>query len=58
MEIIKQQAKLELARREFFYYCHLKAPEFYKEDRQYLIDLCNDMQSFYESNETDNKEKK
>lgn len=45
-EIIKQ-AKLELARREFFFYCHLKAPDFYKPDRKYLVDLCNSMQEFY-----------
>ena len=49
IDIIKKQAKLELARREFFYYCHLKAPDFYKEDRKYLVELCNEMQSFYES---------
>ena len=47
-EIIKQ-AKLELARREFFFYCHLKAPDFYKPDRKYLVDLCNDLQEFMES---------
>ncbi|WP_212745571.1 phage terminase large subunit [Marinilactibacillus psychrotolerans] len=46
-EIIKQ-AKLELARREFFYYCHLTAPKFYKKSRKYLNDLCNDFQSFIE----------
>lgn len=49
-EIIKQ-AKLELARREFFFYCHLKAPDFYKYDREYLIDLCNNMQEFYEGDD-------
>lgn len=47
-EIIKQ-AKLELARREFFFYCHLKAPDFYKYDRAFLVDLCNDLQEFMES---------
>ncbi len=47
-EIIKQ-AKLELARREFFFYCHLKAPDFYKYDRDFLVDLCNDLQEFMES---------
>ena len=51
MRVIKQQAKLELARREFFYYCHLKAPDFYKSDREYLIDLCGQMQEFIESDE-------
>ena len=49
-EIIKQ-AKLELARREFFFYCHLKAPDFYKTDRKYLVDLCNSMQEFYEGDD-------
>lgn len=44
-------AKLELARREFFFYCNLKAPDFYKEERQYLVDLCNEFQDFYESDE-------
>lgn len=47
-EIIKQ-AKLELARREFFFYCHLKAPDFYKYERAFLVDLCNDLQEFMES---------
>lgn len=47
-EIIKQ-AKLELARREFFFYCHLRAPDFYKYDRAFLVDLCNDLQEFMEN---------
>lgn len=50
-EQIIREAKIELARREFFYYCNLKAPDFYKEDRQYLVELCNDMQKFYESDD-------
>lgn len=49
-EIIKQ-AKLELARREFFFYCHLRADKFYKENRQYLVDLCNDLQKFIEGDD-------
>lgn len=43
-----QQFKYELARREFFYYCHLQAPDFYKKDRDYLVELCNTIQEFYE----------
>ena len=46
---ISKQAKLELARREFFFYCHLKAPDFYKYDRAFLVDLCNDLQEFMEN---------
>ena len=50
---IRQQARFELARRDFFYYCHLMAPSFYKLDRQYLIDLCNGFQEFIENKEDD-----
>lgn len=51
LEQIKQMARIELANREFFYFCHLLAPDFYATDRQYLIDLCNEMQAFYESDD-------
>lgn len=51
LESIKLQAKLELARREFFYFCNLMAPDFYKKDRRYLIDLCDEMQDFYQSDD-------
>lgn len=51
--MIKLQAKIELAKREFFYFCNLKAPDFYKRDRKYLVDLCNDLQALYESDEYD-----
>ena len=49
-ELIKQ-AKMELSRREFFYFCNVMAPDFYKEDRKYLVELCNDLQNFYYSDE-------
>ncbi len=49
-ELIKQ-ARLELARRDFFDYCKLTAPDFYKEDRRFLKDVCNQLQDFYRSNE-------
>jgi len=48
-ELIKFGAKAELARREFFSYCQLMAPDFYKSDRNYLVDLCKQFQSFVES---------
>lgn len=50
-ELIKLGAKIELARREFFFYCNLKAPDFYKTDRQYLVDLCNEFQDFMQSDD-------
>ncbi|SEU21012.1 phage terminase large subunit [Enterocloster clostridioformis] len=42
---------MELARREFFFYCNLKAPDFYKEDRKYLVDLCGGFQDFIQSDD-------
>lgn len=54
MEINKEairRAKIELARREFFFYCYLKAPNFYKYERKFLVDLCNDLQNFLTSDD-------
>ena len=48
---IIRRAQCELARREFFFYCHLKAPDFYKEDRKYLVDLCKAFQDFVQSDD-------
>lgn len=45
-EQIKLQAKLALARKDLFYYCKLKAPDFYKDEREYLVRLCNALQEF------------
>lgn len=50
-ELIKLEAKKELARREFFYFCNSMAPDFYKEDREYLVRLCEQMQDFYYSDD-------
>lgn len=49
INIVKKHAMIELAKRDFFYYCNIIAPDFYKKDRDFLVELCNDMQSFYES---------
>lgn len=45
------QVKLALARKDFFSYCHLRAPDFYKKDRKYLVELCNEFQAFYEGDD-------
>ncbi len=50
-KLIKLHAKIELAKREFFYYCNLKAPNFYKLERMYLVNFCNTLQEFYESDD-------
>ncbi len=48
-ELIRLWAKIELAKREFFFYCNLMAPDFYKPERKYLVELCNEFQEFIES---------
>lgn len=48
---ISRGANLELARRDFFYYCHLLAPDFYKPDRGFLLRLCRGLQAFMASPE-------
>ena len=45
------QAKRELARREFFYYCQLKTGSFYKKSRKYLVKLCNELEDFIKNDE-------
>ncbi len=50
-QLIKMGAKCELARRIFFHYCKLKAPKFYKDDRKFLIEFCNELQAFYEGDD-------
>lgn len=53
LNYIALEAQKELARREFFYFCKLMAPDFYKEERTYQITLCNELQSFYEARDED-----
>lgn len=50
-EELKKQARLELARRDFFEYCKLTASDFYKEERGFLKDLCYQLKDFYKSDE-------
>ena len=43
-----QAAKCELSKREFWTYCKTKAPDFYKNDRTFLHNFCDDLQQFIE----------
>ena len=43
-----QGAKCELSKREFWTYCKTKAPDFYKNDRTFLHNFCDDLQQFIE----------
>ena len=50
-ELIKLEAKKELARRDLWYYCKLLGKkDFYNDRKEYLKDLCNQLQSFIDSN--------
>lgn len=51
LDYVRQQAKVELARRYFYDYCQLKYPRHYKEDRRYLKVLCDKIQAFSKQNE-------
>lgn len=46
-----QAAECALAKRKFFKYCNIKAPDFYKKDRAFLKRFCKDLQDFYESDD-------
>ncbi|WP_147587004.1 phage terminase large subunit [Enterococcus gallinarum] len=53
MDKIALGAKIELAKRYFFDYCHLIMPSFYRSDRDYLVSVCGEFQSFLNDNEHD-----
>ena len=44
---IRELLKCELARREFWEYCKLLHKDFYREDREFLKELCYKLQEFY-----------
>ena len=44
---IREKLKCELARREFWEYCKLLHKDFYREDREFLKELCYKLQEFY-----------
>ena len=50
-EYVRLQAKLELARRSIWEYSKLRHPDFFKEEREYLKTICNEIQSFVEQND-------
>lgn len=48
---IALNANIELARRHLWYFCKLVAPEFYKENRKYLKEVCNELEEFLNSDD-------
>lgn len=47
---IQRALAIKKARRDFWSFCCLLYPEFYKDDRLYLKDLCQTLQAFYSGN--------
>lgn len=50
-EELKRERMFEKAREDLFFYCHLTAPDFYKFDRKYLVNLCKELQEFDSSDD-------
>ena len=48
---LKKQALFALCRKNFWIYCKTMAPDFYKDSRTYLKELCDQLQDFVESDE-------
>lgn len=51
-EYVKIEAQKELARRSLWEYCKLRYPTFYKNDREYLKLMCDEIQYFIEQDES------
>lgn len=52
LKSILYAAKIELARRNFYEFCKLLAPDFYMDSRPYIKELCEDLQTFFEGDDT------
>lgn len=50
-EYIREQARYELARRNFWDYCKITSPGDYNDDREFLNNMCNALQEFIKSND-------
>ncbi len=48
---LKNELRVRQARSNFFSYCCTKAPDFYKDDRKYLVEFCENLQQFIETDE-------
>lgn len=46
-KLIALEARKELARRDFFEYCKIMAPDFYMDSRGYQMQMCHEMQDFF-----------
>lgn len=47
------QLDKDLAKSYFFHYCYITASDFYKPERKFLVDLCDELQNFLSDDEHD-----
>ena len=46
---LRHRASIINARKNFYYFCRLKSPQFYTETKHYLKDVCTRLENFYNS---------
>lgn len=46
--LLIRELKIRKARTHFFTFCQLMIPDFYKDDRLYLVEMCDTLQKLYE----------
>lgn len=46
--LLRKMCRINLARKNFYYYCKVRYPDIYTEGKQYLKDVCIKLQLFYE----------
>ncbi len=51
LTLLNNERKFRNARNNFFEYCNIRASDFYKKDRAYLVEFCEDLQHFFETDE-------
>lgn len=51
LEMLVQLEVIDEAKTNFFKFCNVLAPSFYKESRAFLIYMCDEMQDFYQSDD-------
>ena len=51
LEMLLQLEAIDEAKTNFFKFCNVLAPTFYKESRAFLVFMCNEFQDFYQSDD-------
>lgn len=49
--LVHRRCAIELARQDLWFFCKAMAPSFYTDDKTYLKNVCDTLQSFYESDD-------